>query len=156
LHRDELELFAMIARRIWERRNGVVYGEPFTHPCVVVRQAMDHLQLHRKMNEKHQEVTEPPLLTIQRWEAPLSQYFKVNWDVAISYGEKRMGVGVIIRDGMGHVIVALSQPILALHETTTTEAMAALRAVEFCREVGINDILLEGDSLLVVKAVSGS
>ena len=55
---------------------------------------------------------------------------------------------------MGHVIAAQSQPVLALHEPATAEAMAALRAVEFCREVGINDILLEGDSLLVVKAVS--
>ena len=31
--------------------------------------------------------------------------------------------------------------------------MAALRVVEFCREVGINDLILEGDSMLVVKAV---
>jgi ribonuclease HI len=31
--------------------------------------------------------------------------------------------------------------------------MAARRAVEFCHEVGVFDVILEGDSLLVVKAV---
>lgn len=37
LHKDEIKLFAMIAKRIWKRRNGVVYGETFIHPCTVVR-----------------------------------------------------------------------------------------------------------------------
>ena len=44
----------------------------------------------------------------------------------------------------------------ALHELVIAEAMAALRAMELCKEVGINDILLKGDSLLVVRAVSDS
>jgi ribonuclease HI len=93
---------------------------------------------------------------IIRWEAPPPELFKVNWDVAFSQGDKQMGVGVIIRDWKGEVIAALSQPVMATYDPVSAESMAALRAVEFCSEVGINDFILEGDSLLVVKAVNES
>jgi ribonuclease HI len=81
---------------------------------------------------------------------------KVNWDVAIAQGENQMGVGIIIRDEKGNVIAAISKPVMATHDPATAEALAALRAVEFCREVGAFDINLEGDSLLVVKAICES
>jgi hypothetical protein len=37
---------------------------------------------------------------------------KVNWDVAIAQGENQMGVGIIIRDEKGNVIVATSKPVM--------------------------------------------
>lgn len=67
-----------------------------------------------------------------------------------------MGVGIIIRDEKGNVIAATSEPVMATHDPATAEAIAALRAVEFCKEVGAFDINLEGDSLLVVKAICES
>jgi hypothetical protein len=66
LQKEDMELFVMVAVRIWKRRNGVVHGEPFI------------------------------------------------------------------------------KPVMATHDPATTEALAALRSVEFCREVGAFDINLEG------------
>lgn len=65
-----------------------------------------------------------------------------------------MGVGIVIRDEMGLVIAALSKPNMMLHETVSAKATTALNAMEFCRKVGIRNILLEGDSLLVIKAIN--
>ena len=76
----------------------------------------------------------------------------MNWDVAIAAKEKQMGVGVLIRDEQGNVITGLSKPVMALYDPASAEALAALCAVEFCLEVGIQKFILEGDSLLVVKA----
>jgi ribonuclease HI len=45
---------------------------------------------------------------------------------------------------------------MAVYDPVTAEAMAARTAVEFCKEVGIYDVFLEGDSLLVVKAVKST
>jgi hypothetical protein len=67
-----------------------------------------------------------------------------------------MGVGVVIRDGMGQVLAALSQPVLAVYDPATAKAFAARRAVEFCLEVRIYDVFLEGESLSVVKAMKYS
>jgi hypothetical protein len=47
----------------------------------------------------------------------------------------------------------MSKPIHSFHEPVIGEAMAALVAVEFCRDLGLQDIVLEGDSMLVVNAI---
>jgi hypothetical protein len=78
------------------------------------------------------------------WEAPAAGMLKVNWDVAIAQGENRMGVGIIIRDEKGNVIAVTSKPVMATHDPATAEALAALRVVGLCREVGAFDINLEG------------
>ena len=73
----------------------------------------------------------------------------MNWGVAIAAKEKQMGVGVLICDKQGNVIVGLSKHVMALYDPASTEALAALCAVEFCKDVGILDFILEGDSLQV-------
>jgi hypothetical protein len=85
-----------------------------------------------------------PRTITHSWEASAAGMLKVNWDVAIAQGENRMGVGIIIRDEKGNVIAATSKPVMATHNPATAEALAALRVVGFCREVGAFDINLEG------------
>ncbi|XP_059436470.1 uncharacterized protein LOC132169451 [Corylus avellana] len=50
--REEMELFAMVAKRIWKRHNEVVHGDVFSHPSTIARQAIDQLQLYRQVNER--------------------------------------------------------------------------------------------------------
>jgi ribonuclease HI len=94
--------------------------------------------------------------TKAKWEAPVLDFFKANWDVAISQAENIMGIGVIIRDGQGNVIAALSQQVKSKHDPVIAEAIAARRAVEFCIEVEVQEVIFEGDSMLVVKAIQDS
>ena len=55
-----------------------------------------------------------------------------------------------------HVIVAQCKTIPAMYEPITGEAMAALHGAELCRDLGLFDVILEGDSLMVVQAVAAS
>jgi ribonuclease HI len=156
LMKNELELFVMIVKGIWKRRNGVMHGEQFKHPGEVVRQATGHLNDFRNANMKQGEGMESSPSTKAKWEAPVLDFYKANWDVAISQAENIVGIGVIIRDGQGNVIAALSQQVKSMHDPVTTEAIAARRAVEFCIEVGVQEVIFEGDSMLVVKAIQDS
>jgi ribonuclease HI len=156
LCKEELELFVWTTKMIWKRRNGVIHGEAFLHPRVVTQRTKEFLQQFRKANEKNQGKVQCNQAPVQRWEAPPPGIYKVNWDIAINHSEKRMGVGAAIRDNEGSVIAALCKPIMAIHEPAAAEATTALSAVEFCKEVGIQDILLEGDSMLVVTAINDS
>ena len=54
-----------------------------------------------------------------------------------------MGVVVVIRDDKGLIIAALSKPIQALHDPASAEAVATLSAVEFCKDVGVHDIMVK-------------
>ena len=42
---------------------------------------------------------------------------------------------------------------MAVHEPVTGEALAALHAAKLCRDLEFFEVILESDSLLVVKAI---
>jgi hypothetical protein len=93
---DDLAVFAIIAWRIWHRRNGVLHGEGFIHPNQLV---IDAEEFSRQFTEARVaapqvSVTEAPA----KWLAPAFGRYKVNWDIALGESQNRMGVGVIVRD----------------------------------------------------------
>lgn len=66
-----------------------------------------------------------------------------------------MGFRVLVRDHEGQVSATLSRTVEGFPESETVEAMGALCAVEFCRDLGVHDPIFEGGLLNVVKAIIG-
>jgi ribonuclease HI len=82
--------------------------------------------------------------------------YKVNsWDIALDAKQNRMEMGVIIRDEKGAVAGALSRTVSTSHNPAVGEAMGALVAAKFGRDIGLFDIILEGDSKQIVDAITG-
>jgi ribonuclease HI len=102
-------------------------------------------------NDREEELEQPV-----RWSPPAAGRYKVNWDIAVHQSIKNIGVGVIVRDYRGEIHATLSKKIKSLHEPVMAEALGALVAAEFCKDLGLPDIDLEGDSLLVVRAIKDS
>lgn len=154
---EELELHAVIARKIWLRRNTVVYGGVFSHPNVLIQEAVSSLNEYREANTMEAMVVlnREPVIPI-KWQAPPPGVYKVNWDVAIDSTNRRMGIGIIVRDSLGRVEAARSQTICAVQEPVFAEAQGALCAAEFSRDLGLQSIILEGDSIQVVNALQGT
>ncbi|KAE8125866.1 hypothetical protein FH972_020635 [Carpinus fangiana] len=65
-----------------------------------------------------------------------------------------MGVGIIVKDNKDQVHASSSKTILSVREPVVAEAMGALFDAEFSRDLGIQDIDVEGDSLQVIQAIS--
>ena len=89
-----------------------------------------------------------------KWRNPPPGKYKINCDMAISMTTKMVGVGVVVRDDQGRVILAQGKSISAMYDLATGEAMAALVAVDLCRDMGVFDVILEGDSLEVVNSIN--
>lgn len=53
-------------------------------------------------------VANPP--TDQQWQASPTGYVKVNLDAAVGSINRRMGIGVIVRDLKGEVVATISAP----------------------------------------------
>ncbi|XP_075657295.1 uncharacterized protein LOC142627336 [Castanea sativa] len=64
-----------------------------------------------------------------------------------------IGLGVVIRDGTGHVIATSSQKIRLPHFVETTEVLAALQAIVFAKELSVFKVVVEGDCLKAVQAL---
>jgi hypothetical protein len=66
---------------------------------------------------------------------------------------RRMGVGIIAQDHNGWVSTTLCKQVSLMPEPTTREAMGALLAAEFSSDMGLQDILHEGNSMNAVNAI---
>ncbi|KAF5441962.1 hypothetical protein F2P56_037084 [Juglans regia] len=78
---------------------------------------------------------------------------KANWDAAIDKANSRVGIGVIVRNSEGAIMASLCSSMDLFPDPLLGEAIAARRASSFCADLGFQHVILEGDSLLVVKAI---
>ena len=67
--------------------------------------------------------------------------------------QKVAGVGVLIRDAKGRVVGACSKKIMAPLGAVETKAKAFEFGLQFARDLLIHDLVLEGDSLVIVNVL---
>ncbi|XP_030974640.1 uncharacterized protein LOC115994576 [Quercus lobata] len=79
---------------------------------------------------------------------------KINFVGATFAEEKCSGLGVIIRDREGLVIASMAARVPQQLQPVEIEALAANKALEFAREMGILEAVLEGDSSLVMTTLN--
>lgn len=87
-----------------------------------------------------------------RWEKLVGIAIKVNWDAAVEIYLKRVGLGVAIHDSCGEVLVCLCSIVNFVQKPSMAETLALRRATTLCVELGFSNVILEGDSQVVVKA----
>ncbi|XP_050259906.1 uncharacterized protein LOC126704973 [Quercus robur] len=89
------------------------------------------------------------------WQPPSDGCYKVNTDGVVFSNSKQAEAGVIIRDGAGEVVAALSKkwnyPLGAIE----AEAKAVEADIIFAHDVGIRDAEVETDSLEIFNAMRG-
>jgi hypothetical protein len=66
---------------------------------------------------------------------------------------RKISIGVIVRNHEGGVIAMMNETINFIQDPVTAEALAARRAVEFSRMLGVGELILEGDALQIVEAL---
>ena len=79
----------------------------------------------------------------------------MNVDGAIFSDLKAVGLGAIIKDEKGCVVATLSRKIHTPLGVVEAEAKAVEMGLQFAKDIGVCDIILEGDSLNVYRALLG-
>ncbi|XP_030936275.1 uncharacterized protein LOC115961430 [Quercus lobata] len=87
------------------------------------------------------------------WRPPPSKLFKINFDGVVFSHDKKTGIGVVIRDYKGLVIVSCSKLVHQELCSADIEAIAAGWALSFALDVGVKRAILEGDSLTVIEGL---
>ncbi|KAK9993278.1 hypothetical protein SO802_022981 [Lithocarpus litseifolius] len=145
----DLETLFATAWSIWYNRNRVVHESQCETPAQVwgfaqriqgdYNGAMTVCQLRKQSPEAG-------------WAAPPPEVYKINVDGATRVGGLS-GVGVVIRDCRGLVLVAKSKVMAGSYEAGVTEALAVEEGVLLARERGLHQIIIESNSLEVVQAI---
>ena len=118
-----------------------------------VRWATQYLEEFYAVTSTETDVQLPSIQPIQ-WLPPQDQTYKVNVDEAVFTKLKAMGIGVVIRDKEGKFKVALSKKIKLPLGPIEAKAMAVEVGVQFTKDVGIRDVMVEGDSLIMQRALN--
>ncbi|XP_042988698.1 uncharacterized protein LOC122316231 [Carya illinoinensis] len=104
--------------------------------------------------KSYKELKSKPVSVIRqqcRWESPPSGVFKLNVDGAFSSNGSVAGTGAIVRDSKGEVIMSATKKEVSIMIVVEVEALAILRGLQFCIHLGIHNLIIESDSLLVVR-----
>ena len=65
-----------------------------------------------------------------------------------------MGIGVIVRDWHGHFVVAMCKQLHAPLGPIESESKVVEIGMQFAKQLGLLDIIMEGDSLMVSRALN--
>ncbi|XP_042980012.1 uncharacterized protein LOC122310200 [Carya illinoinensis] len=140
---------AVTAKLLWHRRNCLVFEDSFSSPAKLSKRIQAEVALIR--SEAEQRAIKQPKqdLSPQTWTPPPLGVLKANWDAAVDKTNSRVGLGVVIRDSKGLLVATL----WACKAMLPDPILAALRATSLYADLGFTHIVLEGDSLGIVKAV---
>ncbi|XP_042974848.1 uncharacterized protein LOC122306483 [Carya illinoinensis] len=89
----------------------------------------------------------------KKFQSPSQVSKQVHAEMVAIGSRSKVGIGVIVRDSEGLVIASLCSSITLNPNPMLGEAVAALRATILCAELGLTQIIIEGDALNVVQAV---
>ncbi|KAL4310628.1 hypothetical protein GQ457_01G034890 [Hibiscus cannabinus] len=133
---------------VWYARNKVVHEalQPsvFNSLSFILASLKEYEMLNLKCGTRS-----PPIQT--KWETPLENVVKVNFDSAFSHQMLQSVSGVICRDYTGSILAACSLPHNYVRDAFMAEALACHQAVTFAWELGFTRVVLEGDSRTVIQ-----
>ncbi|KAL2938532.1 hypothetical protein RDABS01_021981 [Bienertia sinuspersici] len=149
---DDLRLIDALAWGCWFCRNKAVVGQPVQKKVMTtagfIRLMEDYVSYAHKVFKQggHSEIRMQT-----SWSVPPHGWVKVNTDAYVP-NNGRVGLGVVIRDERGKVLVAGVRKIEP-KEVEMAEAQATLYGVSMARKMGFNKVILEADALRVTMAV---
>lgn len=91
--------------------------------------------------------------TTVQWQAPPSGIIKVNWDAIVDKKNECIGLGIIAQDSEGFILAGHSSTQTICVDLTMAEAWIALQVVIFSKDIGLFDIILEGDAKQIVYEI---
>jgi hypothetical protein len=152
---EDLQFFAMVAQRVWFRRNKYVFDGVFTPPRCLIKGASESLSDFRDASSLLLLNTQvqPPSLPVQ-WRKPPQGFVKLNWDAALEKNQRLIGVGVVARHFEGKVIAAKCSSQRYISDSSVAEAFGARLCTEFGLFLGLRSVIFEGDALEVVQELN--
>lgn len=145
----DLEILVAAAWGIWNNKNDVRHGGSSKTATVIVnneRRYMEEFRQAASITVTRRESPQEP------WMPPPQGWYKVNVDGATFKDSRQCGLGVVVRNDKGEIMEALSKKIRS--PLLEAEAKAAKCGLIFAWELGLREVIIEGDSEAVIQALS--
>ncbi|KAF7838910.1 reverse transcriptase [Senna tora] len=148
----DLELFAIAAQKVWERRNKARFGEGIGDISGLWGMTVgvwNELNGDTRPREEQWDKGE-----CARWQPHTWRFLKLNVDASYKVGSTNR-IGCIIRDYTGRCLAAQTKCYVMEATVDIMEALAVFDGLEMAIRMSIRDIIVEGDSLRVFNLLNG-
>lgn len=85
------------------------------------------------------------------WKPPAQGVYKLNVDGATFAACGSIGIGAVVRNWKGEVLLSMAKKIAASPTLEIAEAMAIMRGLTVAKEAGFSKIILEGDAQILMR-----
>jgi len=153
VHDDyRVEIFVLIAWLLWNRHN-LLRLSKLVHPLQMLPSLAGGM-LQDFINA--QEPIPRPVATTStnQWCPPDQHCYKANYDGAVFKSSNTAGLGVVIRDSRGDILGTMSVCVPLPHSVPEVEALACRHAVSFAVDLGLHEVIFEGDSAIINQAIN--
>ncbi|XP_035544636.1 uncharacterized protein LOC118348020 [Juglans regia] len=152
----DMEEVAVVLRGLWLRRNTFVFDSKLLSHTYVISTARESLEEYQsscgKITEIRQQANTGGL--VHSWNPLDVDWFKANWDAALDVKQRKVGLGVVIRNDKGEVMAACCESKSFVDQPAIAEGWALRKAMELCEDLRFNKVIMEGDAQVVVNAVN--
>jgi len=134
----------------WDARNKVNAGEQLKSVNDIVyraRSVMTQIAETGKVSRPMEVVNQ------QRWQKPPEGSWKINVDGAFWDREKKGAWGFVVRDDQGNAVLAGAGSLMSISDALIAETHACIAALQAAADHGLQNIVLESDSLILVRAL---
>ncbi|CAI9765177.1 unnamed protein product [Fraxinus pennsylvanica] len=146
---SKLDVFFMLIWSFWFRRNKYVHEQIRLDPRKIADKALGLLASFNSARKTNCV----QIRKYFKWSPPDINFLKLNVDGATFKELDRVGIGVVLKHYSGKVIMAMSKIEISVEESEEIELLAIFRGMQLCVNLGIQNILIESDSKLVIEAL---
>ncbi|XP_030502362.2 uncharacterized protein LOC115717515 [Cannabis sativa] len=154
-----IEEGVMMCWSIWKTRNDVVWNQKNCFAADVVCTARLILAQWKYAQSRKFDPLHVPAGTFEgseRWSKPDANKLKINVDGAVFVAENAYGSGIVVRDDGGRLIEAVASYVTGGTQPKLAEIMRIKEALSWVKRKGIQDVVIESDSLLSIQALESS
>ena len=150
----DLETLVVAAWAIWHNRNLKVFELDSQWAKQGAKQTWDMaISMIYDFKEADKFCSLSPAAGDVCWRKPPDGVFKINTDGAAADDGRRSSIGVIIRDCRGQVVAALCRVLSGCFSVDETEVLAIEAGILLAKEMDLNQIIIESDSLSSVQRI---
>ena len=148
----EWERLACIAWGIWKNRNAAKFEGKTRQAKEIVSEVSVLVEEFKGLQDVPKQRAQPRLVG---WSPPREGWFKVNVDGAVFKELGSCGIGVVIRNERGLLMGAMSKKLDLPLGALEVEAKAFEEGFQLAGDLGLRNIIVEGDAKTVTDALAG-
>lgn len=149
---EKVALVVTIAWPLWSNRNLVRHGGTRKTPEALVQWASHYLIEYVAAMDSN--AVKPEIVNVT-WTPPSPSVLKINVDGALSKPSSFAGIGVVIQDDAGRLVATLCKHFHVPLGPIEVEAKVFEVGLQLAWDLGFQNVVLEGDSLVMVCALCG-